>query len=182
MKLITIIATLFCSLLALGVVNASADGSKNIYGYVEKVNIQPENITLPAKLDTGALTASVDAINIKEYSKNGGKWVSFDLPITDTQLVHFEKQQKRTANIKQRLNPGAINSSQFTNRPVVMMEICMKKQCKTIEVNLANRSNFDYPMLLGRNAIIAFDAIVDPSQQYVRTNQFDHEEDELKDV
>lgn len=187
MKLITTGIILLCILFSLSAAYASPDGTKIIYGYVEKVNVQPENITMTTKLDTGALTASLNAINIKEYVNNGKKWVSFDLPITDTtvgetELIHFEKQLKRTAKLKQRLIPGVTNSSQLSYRPVIMMEICIKQQCKTVEVNLSNRTNFIYPLLLGRKAIIAFDAIVDPSQQYIQTNQFDYEKDELQDV
>ncbi len=57
----------------------------------------------------------------------------------------------------------------------------MKQQCKTIEVNLTDRSNFNYPLLLGRKALIAFDAIVDPGQQYIQTAQFEHEKADLND-
>jgi len=34
-----------------------------------------------------------------------------------------------------------------------------------IEVNLIDRSRFLYPMLIGRDAIIAYNALIDPSKR-----------------
>lgn len=182
MKFIITLSTLLWVLVSMTPVYASPDGTKTIYGYVENANIQPDDITLSAKLDTGAQTASLNAINIKEYSKDEQSWVSFDLPITETKLVHFEKRLARTAKIKQNLIGNDPQNSKSIARPVIMMDVCIKQQCKTIEVNLTDRSNFDYPLLLGRNALVHFDAIVDPEHKYIQTDQFDHQEADLKDA
>jgi hypothetical protein len=186
MKLVIIMVSALFTICSLGSVYASSDdansaGYKVIYGYIEKVNIQPENVSLVAKLDTGADTASLDAINIKQYKKDNEEWVSFDLPAPDNQLIHFEKKVVRIANIKKRLNNNASQGATSTSRPVVMMDLCMRQQCRTIEVNLANRSNFDSQLLLGRNALIAFDAIVDPSEEFIQTNALDEQNNNLND-
>lgn len=186
MELIKTILAGLCLFLLLGMVNATpsspnTNNPKTIYGYIEQVNIQPDNITLAAKLDTGALTASLNAININQYQKDGGKWVGFDFPLETNKLMHFEKPLTRIAEIKRRLNDGDVKISQSVPRPVVMMEVCLKQRCQEIEVNLANRSNFDYPLLLGRNAMIAFNALIDPSQKHLQTQESGYEQVKLTD-
>ena len=42
------------------------------------------------------------------------------------------------------------------------MTICLGNKRRTVEVNLVDRDEFDYPMLLGRSALQGI-AIVDPS-------------------
>jgi hypothetical protein len=44
---------------------------KTVYGYVEKAKLVDVNLFLPAKLDTGAKSASLSAIDIQEIEKNG---------------------------------------------------------------------------------------------------------------
>ena len=42
----------------------------------------------------------------------------------------------------------------------------MGKTLRTIEVNLTDRSTFQYPFLLGSNALKKFNALIDPSLKY----------------
>ena len=46
------------------------------------------------------------------------------------------------------------------------MRIRLAEKEQTIRVNLTNRKRFIYPMLLGREAIIAFDGLIDPKLKY----------------
>ena len=55
---------------------------------------------------------------------------------------------------------------QSIKRPVVLMAVKLGNQTKTIRVNLTNRKHFIYPMLLGREAIVAFNGIINPYQRY----------------
>ena len=43
-----------------------------IYGLHEKVSLQELDLELPAKLDTGAETASLSAKNIEVFKRDGG--------------------------------------------------------------------------------------------------------------
>lgn len=54
-------------------------------------------------------------------------------------------------------------------RPVVLMKIRLADKERTIRVNLTNRKRFIYPLLLGREAIKAFDGLIDPSLKYTTT-------------
>ena len=51
-------------------------------------------------------------------------------------------------------------------RPVVLMRVKLANQEQTIRVNLTNRKRFLYPLLLGREAIITFQGLIDPSLKY----------------
>jgi len=42
---------------------------------------------------------------------------------------------------------------------------------QSIKVNLTNRKRFIYPLLLGRDAIIAFNGAVDPALTFTLKNQ-----------
>ena len=46
------------------------------------------------------------------------------------------------------------------------MRIKLSDKEQVIRVNLTNRKRFIYPLLLGREAIIAFDGLIDPSLKY----------------
>lgn len=59
-------------------------------------------------------------------------------------------------------NPGAAASAPI-KRPVVLLNLQLGDQIKAIRVNLTNRKRFIYPLLLGRDAIIAFNGAVDPA-------------------
>lgn len=135
---------------------------QKIYGYREYATLLPEGITLKALMDTGALTASINAINIEEYQKEGQTWVKFDVPLDADRSMHFDKTLKRYASIKLKAEVGNSEKPGFINRPVVMMTICINNQIQEVEVNLTSRENFLNPLLLGRDALIAFNALIDP--------------------
>ncbi len=59
-----------------------------------------------------------------------------------------------------------IQEIESIRRPVVWMKIKLGDKEETIRVNLTDRSRFIYPLLLGRQAIVAFNGIVDPSVKY----------------
>ena len=51
-------------------------------------------------------------------------------------------------------------------RPVVMMDLCIGARRVTGEVNLADRTGFNYPLLIGRNMLSSAAISVDSSQIY----------------
>ena len=56
----------------IGVSDALSSGKdKQVVGWVEYVTILPENIKIKAKLDTGARTSSLNAVNMVEFERGG---------------------------------------------------------------------------------------------------------------
>lgn len=154
----------------LGVVlagQAMAENAKKIYGYIEKATLMDHDLTLSAKLDTGAKSASLNATHIKEIEVNGKPYLSFIVPSKEGDFL-FKCEYIGQVNIKARV--GEAHSSLLTKksilRPVVLMRIKLGEDEQMIRVNLTNRKRFIYPLLLGRESIIAFKGIVDPSLKF----------------
>lgn len=154
---------LLCLLLLPGVA-AAAD--KTIYGLNEYVSLDID-VEVAAKLDTGAQTASLSARDIERFKRDGERWVRFYLAIDDAHAHPIERPLARISKIKRRA--GDVDSDDektYTARPVVELDVCMGGVRREIEVNLTDRSAFQYPLLIGSDALKRFDALVDPSLKY----------------
>ena len=140
---------------ALAVTRARA-GEKDIFGWVEHVLVGESQLDMRAKLDTGADTSSMHATKIRRFRSSDRKlWVEFRL--TDEasdRTIRFKKKLVRYAYIKEHEGPSQ-------KRPVVNVTICLGDHEKDIEVSLVDRSGFQYPVLLGRNALEGH-VVVDP--------------------
>lgn len=134
--------------------------TKTIFGYIEKAVIVDKNMVLPAKLDTGAKSSSLHAVNIKRVRKHGKSYVRFTVPYQGKDIP-FLSEYVGSVSIKARTQ-----EVQHIMRPVVMMKVRLGQKEQVIRVNLTNRANFIYPLLLGRQAIVAFGGLVDPSTKY----------------
>lgn len=141
-----------------------AKNEAQIYGYVEKATLVDKSLTLSAKLDTGAKSASLNATHITEIEVNGAPYLRFTVPTKDKDYI-FECPYIGRVKIKVRANetlPGAQTSNPI-KRPVVMLSLQLGDKIRTVRVNLTNRKRFNYPLLLGRDTIIAFNGAVDPA-------------------
>lgn len=69
----------FAALLSLSFSSASCHAATEHWGWIEQSWLMPERMQAKAKLDTGALTSSLDARNIHRYKKDGERWVRFDV-------------------------------------------------------------------------------------------------------
>ncbi len=139
-----------------------------IYGLHERVSLYELALELPAKLDTGAETASLSAKNIEMFKRDGGEWVRFQLGMEDAkQSQIIEKPLTRMSYIKRRAGDRRPGDKQlYTERPVIEMDICVGDELKNIEVNLTDRSAFEFPLLIGSTALKAFNAAVSPGVRY----------------
>ena len=149
-----------------------ATNEAQIYGYVEKVSFPEKNLTLSAKLDTGAKSASLNATQITEITKNGIPYLRFIVP-TKNGAYQFEAEYKGRVKIKVREGEhgSEILAHAPIKRPVVLLSIQLGDKVRTIKVNLTNRKRFLYPILLGRDAIIEFNGAVNPALTFTLKNQ-----------
>jgi hypothetical protein len=137
---------------------------KQVYGWIEDVLIDPRHaLKLPAKLDTGADTTSLDARNIRRSRRDGEDYVRFVVTEPASgQSVELEKPFVRAVRIK-----GHGGTEDVRRRVVVRMRICIGDRSRSIEVNLVDRARFEYPLLLGRNALRDV-AVIDPNLRRTR--------------
>ncbi len=140
---------------------ASADQSKDIFGWVERVLVGETRLSMKAKLDTGAETSSLDALRIKKFRRSGKRWVEFVVTDSDTgRRVNFKKPLLREVRIKR-------HDGRSQLRPVVAVDICLGDHLRRVQVSLIDRSEFLYPVLLGRRALEGI-AVVDSELSLTR--------------
>lgn len=127
-------------------------------GWVEKVSVFPGNLKLKAKLDTGALNSSLNASQVEEFVRNDEKWVRFNLTNWQNLTTTLEKKLIRTARIKE-------HDRASDQRPVIQLGICLANVFKEVEVNLVDRSNFKYQLLVGRT-FLKGSFVIDPARSF----------------
>lgn len=131
-----------------------------VLGFVETVFLGELKLQMSAKLDTGADTSSVYARDIKLFEKSrGDDWVRFRLIGDDGRTIRFEKNVVRFALIKTKRG-GTIR------RPVVLLDVCVGGLSGVAEFNLADRDQFDYDVLIGRE-FLASRILVDAGRRHL---------------
>jgi len=131
-----------------------------ILGWVENVQLPDPGLELKAKLDTGAETSSLDARVLKKFRKAGKRWVRF--AVTDRENGEefvIVRERVRTIGVVQ-------HDGSRQTRPVVMLQVCLADQLLETEVSLIDRTEFNYPLLLGRSALASF-ALVDSGNTFL---------------
>ncbi len=138
-----------------------------LYGRYENIRVPQIGQTLKAKMDTGAVTASLSAKDIERFTRDGDDWVRFRLATEDADDTLFEQPLSRISTIKNRAEEqGAGTEPTYAERPVVDMDICVGDELRTVEVNLTDRRHFDYPLLIGASALRDLNAAVNPAARY----------------
>jgi len=134
------VVLVFWALLLIGYAGVHAADDKTIVGEVEDVILMPWGIKLPARIDTGAATSSLDARDLKvegglaefKLSKKYGG-MTLRLPIVDWLTIR--------------------SSEASEERPIVEVEFCIGPKRVRTRVNLNDRSAVRYPVLIGRNTL-----------------------------
>ncbi len=158
-------ALLLLPLLALPVFAAE---EPTLYGRYEYVKVLDIGQTLKAKMDTGALTASLSAKDIERFKRDGEDWVRFRLAAEGADKTLYEHRIARISKIKNRNEEDLDDDEKVdpSQRPVVDLELCLAGEKRLVEVNLTDRSRFNYPLLIGAAALREFDAAIDPARKF----------------
>lgn len=104
---------------------------------------------IKARVDSGAKTSSMHAINIKRFARDKEKWVSFE--------VHpLQGDRKATIHCEAPLIDHRViksSSGDKEQRPVIRTSLSLGDKLWEVEVTLTNRDTMGYRMLLGREAM-----------------------------
>jgi len=115
-------------------------GEKMTIGEAEDVILMPWGVRLPARIDTGAATSSLDARELTV--KNN--MAEFRLPKMygglRLRLPVIEWQKIRSADFRER-------------RPVVEIIFCIGPKLIRAQVTLNDRSTVTFPLIIGRNVL-----------------------------
>lgn len=135
---------------------------RSIHGWVERVEIWPENISLKAKMDTGATTSSLNALNKAYFERDGERWIAFDIidPEDAETTVRIERPVSRYVRIVR-------HDGTLQRRPVVRITLCMGGYLREEEINLIDRTQLNYQVLVGRNHMRGI-ILVDPAETFLQ--------------
>lgn len=131
-----------------------AQSQKQIMGRTEDALFLPMGLPMKARLDSGAKTTSVRATDITFFVRENAAWVRFRMLGSNKKSITLERKVVRRVRIKR-------HRAESTSRPVVLLGICVGSVYREAEVNLAKRTRFKYPLLIGRN-FMSGGIVIDP--------------------
>lgn len=138
-----------------------------LLGEVERVTIDSVHQSFDARVDTGAATSSLNAINIEEFERNGKDWVRFQL---DEGQGAKETSQWIEAKVVRYVRIRQASNDDTERRAVVDLWVKLGTIHEKAEFTLADRSMMTNPILLGREFIRDI-AIVDVSRSYLQSKK-----------
>ncbi|MGB7407012.1 MAG: RimK/LysX family protein [Pontixanthobacter sp.] len=151
--------------------------TKPIVGWREVVALPELGIGgIPAKIDTGARTSSLHAVNIDLFDRDGEEVARFDLDFGTTgsgakPLCHCE-----AVRVAHRTITSSNGSAE--ERLIVKTLIAMGGIEYRAEFSLADRSDMVFPMLIGRTALRKR-FLVNPGRSFLVSDRDDAKEEFL---
>ncbi|MGM0636694.1 MAG: ATP-dependent zinc protease [Pseudomonadota bacterium] len=121
-----------------------------VFGWVERATIEPWGVSVKAKLDSGALTSSLDARDIASFEREDEEWVRFRLKLEDTASGEVFSEELELPLYRDLRVRGAGGSDE---RPVVLMKVCLGDTIYEEQFSLRDREEMNYPLLLGRRTL-----------------------------
>lgn len=130
-----------------------------ILGETEWIYVEEANGNFMSRVDTGATTSSISAQDVTVFEREGRRWVKFVMPVDGGQEVHVEAPFVKYIRIRQ--------ANGMEDRPIVRMTIRLGSVIEKADFSLTDRSNMDFPVLLGREFIKDV-AVVDVARENVQ--------------
>lgn len=178
-------ASIALSPLAVADEDKKKDMPEETMGFVEWVVLQDTGLRMKARLDTGAKTSSLHAVNVEPFKKGDEEWVSFQIPLADHQdmddvkvkgvkkpenvVLEFERPVERTVLIKRKGAPSQ-------RRYVVIMDFCIGGSTHETQFSLTDRGKFSYPALLGRRFLQDDNILVGSSDSFLAEKDCEYNE------
>lgn len=136
---------------------------KIILGSEEYFSFPELNIpVIKARIDSGAKTSAIHALNISPFKKGDENWVKFDINPIQNDLKTIISCEAKV--IDKRIVKSS--SGYREHRFVIQTEIFINNEKWLIELTLTNRDSMGYRMLLGREAMMGR-VLVDPEKSFV---------------
>jgi len=137
--------------------------NKTIIGSQEWVSLPEIDIpTIKVRVDSGAKTSALHAVNIQPFQRNNDTWVTFDVyPIQNNgkKVIHCEAPVLDKRVIKS-------STGNRENRYIIRTSLHINGDSWDVELSLTNRDSMGYRMLLGREAMVGR-LIVDPEANFL---------------
>lgn len=132
---------------------------KVLIGRVEWISLPEIKIKHKARIDTGAKTTSLHAVNIEEVEQRGELFVKFQTLDSESKVVEVVRKVDTTQRVS--------NTSGFVSKRYVIKEkIKIGNIEREVLINLNDRSKMEYKFLVGRNLLLGR-FIVDVARSHV---------------
>ncbi|WP_367989862.1 ATP-dependent zinc protease [Vibrio sp. NTOU-M3] len=138
----------------------TSDG-KLILGEKEWVFVPGLEENFRARVDTGATTSSISAVDVVPFERDGQDWVKFKIEHDGIKSKEIALPVERWVKIRQS------SADKTQRRAVVIAWIQIGDLKEKTEFTLADRTHLTFPLLLGRSFFKDV-AVVDVSQQYIQ--------------
>ena len=138
-------------------------------GWIENGQISGIDKDIKFKLDTGAKTSSINAeiLEKPDNESESGGMIKFKYTNTEGIEKVFERPVERWVKIK---GEG--------RRPVVKMQFCVAGRWVEEEANLADRDDFNYSVLVGRNMLKKGKLAVNSAESFTAKSNCKAEEEQ----
>ena len=140
---------------------AKPDKPRVVIGRIEFIVVRDVGLRLKARIDTGAGVSSMHAKILEIKKSPDGERVRFQITDAEGTTKTLERPIIGWSKIK------VMGTNNKNRRPIVEMRLCVGGKKLKGRVNLNDRSNFLYPMLIGRNLLNTGKFLVDPGQKYL---------------
>jgi len=153
-----------------------AIAGKKIISLIQPVKVYythgRDGIVLKAKVDTGAGYSSIDTSIARQlgYKDAVNLYKKLDIPdILTSKKEALEAEERLKAAIAENTDVGIVNTHIITSSTGITLRIAVELQCKiddrmfSIEANIRDRSQLEFPMILGQRALKGF--LIDPSKK-----------------
>jgi hypothetical protein len=132
---------------------------KVLIGRIEWVSMPELKIKHRARIDTGAKTTSMHAINIEEVEQRGELFVKFQTIDSEGKTVEVVRKVDTTQKVS---NTAGLVSKRY----VIKEKIKIGSIEREVNINLNDRTKMDYKFLVGRNLLLGR-FIVDVARSHV---------------
>jgi hypothetical protein len=134
-------------------------------GSLEKIYIDIVKTHFIARVDTGATTSSINAIDMQKFERDGKKWVKFH--VSDDETATKDRKWVE-APIVRHVKIRQSTTNELERRPVIELWVKIGSVHEKSQFTLTDRRQMDYPILLGREFIQDV-AIVDVSRDFIES-------------
>jgi hypothetical protein len=117
--------------------------------------------TIKAKIDTGARTSALHAVELQPFDRDGVKWISFHVPRPTVKQT--ERCETMIVDEREIKNTSGIPSLRY----VVATTLILGQRHWHIELSLADRDKMEFDVILGRTAIRRHGLMVDPGRSFL---------------
>lgn len=133
-----------------------------IIGWREHIELPDMGIgILEAKIDSGARTSAIHAVDIEPIDRGGVPHVSFSVPLTGHGKTY--RCIEPVIDLRKVKNTSGIPEQRF----IIRTDLVLGPRRWPIEVSLADRGLMGFDLILGRTAIRRHRILVDPERSFL---------------